>query len=385
MRMCDLLYSFQVGLPTMIRSSSSDIDTEPPQNIHDADFNMDTQVLPSPRPLSKVTNVSYMIIKSTMAFTLGRIIEASNSVQRISYDETLALDGELRETYHALPTMLQMKSIEESASDDWKIICMRYHVSILYYRCLCVLHRKFLVLARENPRYIDSRRTCIDSAMTLLCYQQILHYESQPGGRLQGFGWYSSSSYNASAFLLAATLVSLDLVYSAESDSGNKPNLDVELWGKSRVQEMTEALENCRKIWFELKDHSMEAYKASNLIEIMLRKVQHIYEEAGHRHRSSYPKFTGSLRVDEEKPEHTAAMTLGMLSSGALGQNIAHSQYPTYPSAVNVSVGEANQPMDANVNTYMYNNSQTSLPFFTSPGGLDFPTADFDWVSIIVC
>ncbi len=52
---------------------------------------------------------------------------------------------------------------------------------------------------------------------------------------------------------------------------------------------MTEALENCRKTGAAPKDLSMEAHKASNLIEIMLRKVQNLFMEAAQHQRSSYP------------------------------------------------------------------------------------------------
>ena len=72
-RQSDLLFSFQIGLPSMIRLG--DCDTELPRNIFDDEFDEDIKVLPPSRPFTEATPVSYMRAKATMAFAFGKVID----------------------------------------------------------------------------------------------------------------------------------------------------------------------------------------------------------------------------------------------------------------------------------------------------------------------
>ncbi|KAK4545699.1 hypothetical protein LTR36_002653 [Oleoguttula mirabilis] len=402
-RQCDLLMSFQFGLPAVVRTDH--IDTQSPRNLYDDELQEDMPALPPSRPTFEATPMSYMIAKSKMTFLFGRVVERTQSITNPpSYDETLTFDTELREARSKNPPLLQMRSFHESARDPANLIMQRLGLEMVYLRSLFVLHRRFIARGRENPRFAYSRRTCIDASMQLLDHQATLHAEGQPGGRLRSVKWYISS-LTTHDFLLAAMLVCLDLYHVAEaerrggggsssrrstlvqqqqqqqSNSQDSPPPSqhsgsptvTEPYAEDRREEMMRAVEHCITIWEAVREHSMEAYKASIALRVMVEKLkahqQRMMLQAqqpastsntqqhGVPHPASQqPMLQASFgrsanfgvfpnghvagemfsripiggqqqQADEEEdmpPEQSAAMTLGMLSSGGLSPGLGY-------------------------------------------------------------
>lgn len=393
-RQSDLLFSFQMGLPSMIRLG--DCDTELPRNLYDDEFDEDSKILPPSRSTSEPTPVSYMCAKANMAFAFGKAVEKLHSVSTCSYDEIMALDRDLREARAEFPPHLRLRSIEDSMMDPGALVMQRLYLSILYHKGQCVLHRKFLARARENNRYAHSRRTCVDSSMELLSHQATLHYESRPGRRLHGMKVFISS-ITAADFLLAAMIVALDLYYGAETESGGQSSGDMYMWGLERRADMVRALEVSNDIWKETKDQSMEAFKASELLTVMLNKMKYSRNQAaGRTPQNPFPFSSLSSGTDsqafelpgEEKPEHSAAMTLGMLSNGGMTPNSVSMFNGAFPS-----IGVANSAMGDMQSSgltpgYSMDQAANGIPSVPSPlsffgnGNLagDMPT-NLDWVS----
>ena len=326
-RQSDLLFSFQVGLPSMIREG--DCDTELPRNLFDDEFDESTQVLPPSRPPSEPTPVSYMRAKATMSFAFGKMVERLHMTTNYTYDEIMDLDQNLRTVLADLPPHLRMRGINESTDDVAPLIMQRLNLAMLYHKGQCVLHRKFLQKARESTRYAHSRRTCIDSSMDLLRIQETLHFESRPHQRLYGMKIFISS-LTATDFLLAAMIVALDLCYSTEAESNGTGTGDLYMWGAERRSDMIRALEVAQSIWKETMDQSMEAYKAFTILNIMLNKMRTNRAQQNKGGQNPFAFLGGATtnevqsfgsRALDEKPEHSAAMTLGMLSSGGIGNN----------------------------------------------------------------
>ncbi len=392
-RQADLLFSFQIGLPSMIRLG--DCDTDLPQNIYDDEFDEDTKELPPSRSRTEPTPVSYMIARAEIAFAFGKIVEQSHSLNACSYEEVMKYDANLREVRAQLPPHLRLRSLEDSIMDPAALIMQRFSLSILYNKGQCVLHRKFLDRARGNPRYAHSRRTCIDSSMELLHHQVTLHYECRPGGRLHSME-RAATSLTTHDFLLAAMIVCLELYYGWQEESANKSADDLYTWGLERRSDMVSALEASNSIWKEQRDQSMEAYKASGVLTVMLAKLQR--PRKNHRQVQqpsfAFPNMKKNMdripalgTLEEEQPEHTAAMTLGMLSGG-LSPNRAAMYNGIYPTTSNgnVNMGDM-QPtgmtpqfsMDQNPNGV----ASAPSPFSTMGAGnemMDIPPANFDWV-----
>ncbi len=400
-RSADLVFSFQIGLPNMIRLSDSD--TELPRNIFDLEFDEETKVLPASRPATEVTPVSYIIAKASIAAVFGKVTECLHSLHACTYEDILELDQNLREARAAFPPHLRLLSLEESLLHTGPVVMQRFNLSILYHKGQCVLHRKFLARARENNRYAHSRRTCVDSSMDLLRHQATLHYDSLPGHRLHGMK-YLINSLCAHDFLLAAMIVCLDLWYGAEAEGAGRSSGDLYTWGLERRSDMIQALEVSNGIWSETRDESIEAYKASEILTMMLKKLKYCGNQANTQQAPSpflYPNVPngsegnqpyGSQQQTEEKPEHSAAMTLGMLSNGGMTPNSApmfNTNFSPLPNTP-MSIGET-QPTGL---TPGYSIDQTTngieqvpVPFtFLGNGNpiMEMPPSKLDWVRSVI-
>lgn len=392
-RQADVLFSFQIGLPSMIRSV--DCDTVLPRNIYDDEINEDTKELPPSRPRSAPTPISYMIAKAELAFVFGQVVERSQSLNACSYEEVMKLDANLREARAQIPAHLRLRPLEESAMDPAALITQRFNLSILYNKGQCVLHRKFLDRARGNPRYAPSRRTCIDASMELLHHQVTLHYESHPGGRLHNMQW-ALTSLTAHDFLLAAMIVSLELYYGSQEYAAKKSASDL-YWGFERRREMIRALEASKNIWKESNDQCIEAYKASEMLTVMLAQIHKSFNNQRSVQQPFFAPSGMTIHMDrapvlptaeEEEPEHSAAMTLGMLSGG-LSPNTAamyNGMYAAIPSGA-VNMGEV--PPTGNTPQYQMEPNASGMASAPSPlsgmvGGnemMGLAPVNFDWVS----
>lgn len=397
-RQCDILFSFQIGLPSMVRHG--DCDTEIPRNLYDDEFDEETKVLPPSRPMNESTPTSYMIAKGRLAFAFGKIVESSHSVASCPYDEVMKLDNYLRDTNAALPAHLQLRSLEESMTDPVELVVQRFGLSILYNKSQCVLHRKFLGHARENPRYSHSRRSCVDSALKLLHHQRVLYYESKPGRRLHSAKWFVNS-LTSHDFLLAAMVICLDGWLGTEAEVAGRTSGDLYTFGLERGSEKIQALEISQRIWAELRDQSIEAYKASEILRLMLDERTTKYRKKPPR--QPYPSFAFSngstdagrtanyTPLEDEKPEHSAAMTLGMLSTGGISPNATNlfsgsfMNVPLPASSAIMSEAPFNGPSPS------YTTDQSTGPVPPAPSSfsflgsgsrsMDVSPANLDWVS----
>lgn len=183
----------------------------------------------------------------------------------------------------------------------------------VYHKAQCVLHRQYLVRARDNPQFTYSRRTCIDSALELLRFQSMLHEETKPTGRLRS-RHNRVTSLSCTDFLLASTIVCLDLHHGLRLQAAGRPSGDMYVWGRERREELLAAIGRCKEIWDELRDETLEAWKASGVMGVMLSKLNlgFLATENG----------TGVAQPFEPQDEkQNAAMTLGLLSSGMSPMN----------------------------------------------------------------
>lgn len=398
-RQSDLLFSHQLGLPSMIRLG--DCDTELPHNIYDEEFKEDSTQIPESRPISETTEVSYMIAKARIAFAFGKVVE-HHTAKTASYEEIENLDGELQAARHQIPPLLRMQSIEDSKMDPGALVMQRINLAILYNKSQCVLHRKFLSRARDNPRYTNSRKQCVESGMELLRLQKLMHEEAGPGKKLYRMTIFASS-LTSHDFLLAAMLLSLDMYDSLRVDStggtsaSGSNSSDLMTWGNDRWQEMMELLAESRNIWMEQRDQNIDAYKATEILGVILKKLESAKNNPGRQNSFPFPTFgqgmDGSMPLGydaqhqqqqqaavnvEEKPEHSAAMTLGMLSNGGIGNTsnvFGAAQYPPISGTANTDSNPGLDPQLAGVGQGV---SPGGMSNFAGDGGMSI-----DWVCIL--
>jgi hypothetical protein len=397
-RQMDTMFSFQLALPSMIRDG--DCDAADPRNIFEDEFGPDSKVLPPARPFTEPTPVSYMITKSKIMYEFGIILEEVSSLRgkSVSYDDILKKDNRLQELRNNMPPHLRLRPIEECTHDPSNLLMQRFHLDIAWQKTMCVLHRRYIGRARQNPRYAHSRRACVDSSMEILRHQAKLHREAQPGGRLRTMKWYISS-LTKHDYLLGAMIVCLDLHYDSQYESlADRPaNYDMYFWTPSERADMIHMLESSQKIWHESAGSSMEAYKASHILGIMLEKVTNPAKQDAPA--TSTAEAFSQFDSNGLKPEHSAAMTLGMLSGGlspntaaAFNGNAVQSARGTaYGYNFDMPMGDAlassgltpNFPSDAANQFTSLNNVASPFSVFGNSGSgtgmMDMPT-NLDWV-----
>ena len=209
------------------------------------------------------------------------------------------------------------------------------------------------------------------------------------------------------------------------------------MWAQERRDQMMNALKHSLAIWESIQDQSIEAYKAGRVLSVMLEKLMahqalqgalNAYANpANHvnRNKSYGVLANGNMSMpDDVAPEHSAAMTLGLLSSGGIspnagfGTSTATSATPTngtgnLGSGMNMNVGMSaagetrpypasmagilNEPFPERERTGLTPNasgpetgagamngalSPFSQLFGQSAMGIDGGAADLDWVSI---
>lgn len=261
----DLATSTANGLPRMVRDGEAD--TAEPSHLADEDFDEDTVVLPPARPLTELTPMMYIVVKNRLLKVLAQISDLNSTTRSPSYAEVIRLDKLLHEQRAEIPQGLQMQTGASTIILKPEVIMRRIYLAIICYRTLCTLHRNHVVPARTDSQYAYSRHKCIDSALELLKFQILMHEETQPGGFMYSDRWKVSALINHD-FLVACTILCLDL------DCGLK-TMKSETREDSELRETIEnALLQSYRIWLTKCGESHEAQKASEVIRIILGKVQ---------------------------------------------------------------------------------------------------------------
>ena len=266
-RLADILFSFQAGLPSMIRVRDSD--TNLPRNIHDdAAFYETCLELPPARPDTEITQISFLVIKSRLVSGFACALKEMNSPTKMPYERVIEVDRELREIYDHVPEYFKLQALSRTGSDPLPIIASRFMLANIHHKSLCVVHSRYLEAARMDSRYTYSRRACLESAMRLLSFQAIQHDQSNAIGCRRAVTRYQTS-LTSHDFLLGATIVCAELSLGKDP-IGVTQRKDT---GPSRA-ELLAALERSARIWRYMEDHSMEAYKASDVLGMLSLKFR---------------------------------------------------------------------------------------------------------------
>ncbi|KAI0543692.1 hypothetical protein F4679DRAFT_590246 [Xylaria curta] len=253
----DVLFSFQQGVPPIIRED--ECDTESPSNLFDIDFDEDVMVLPTSRPASEATSTLYLCIKSKLGRILRRVLRLT-LIKPPAYEEVTKLNYELQTYYKQVPLPLQIKPIRSySFTDQTADIMHRLMLEMMYQRTLCVLNRPYLNREKDNPEYEPSRRICRDAALRILDLHAEYEEESKYGGRMYE-DKYLLAALTVHDFLIASMILCLDLT----ENPSNSP--------EDRLRKL-QALGTSYKIWSERKNASKEAAHATRVVGAILRKV----------------------------------------------------------------------------------------------------------------
>lgn len=249
--MLDILISFQLGLPSMVRTITTD--TEPPRNLLDRDFNTSTTALPPGRGIDELTPSSYTRTKVGIVRIFGQAAELGHSTTPVKHEDVMRLDDELASASAAMPSLLKMPDMSELVTDPPEQLMCRINLALLILKTRIILHRNFMLVPffqltdDEQARGVGtSKMICTESALSVLNLHHAIHAESQPGGKLYTVKWYMGS-ISTHDFLLAAMVMCLSLSTQMSEDdelrsTGNQ-------FMCPRQVAMIEALEKSEKIW----------------------------------------------------------------------------------------------------------------------------------------
>ncbi|KAF2642458.1 hypothetical protein P280DRAFT_395792 [Massarina eburnea CBS 473.64] len=269
----DLLSSVQVGLPMMIQPSIPDV--MEPRNLTEDDLHENMTELPPSREDTKTP------LRNRLLRIFARVQERANASEPLGYRESLELDTALRSTYEGLPASL--KGYMTTEFDVESDVAMRQlFLALTFLKCIIMIHRPFLLLGREDPRYEYSRTCCLDAALEILDFQSLLEAESRTGferwsitWKLWAGSWRLSSLVNHDFFLATTVLlldVNKDIVSPLQESNGPFPRQRFQSGHPSRA-ELIATLLNSYNVWQLASLRSREAARVAAAVKLVLSKA----------------------------------------------------------------------------------------------------------------
>ena len=248
----DLMISFHLGIPSNVQYPTWD--TPPPRNLEDSEFDETTEELPLPRPDSKLTGVLFYIAKHRLMAVFEKILRHTLATGTDSFTNVDDLDHEISSLYLALPEVLRPLKLADSTTDSTSLIVTRMCVFFLYQKCLCVLHRPYVIHSR-----VSSISICHSAASNIVQYINDTYEEFLPGGQLEAERWFLSS-ITWQDYLLGVMALCLTLCVS------NQRNLGVDL----QNAESLGLLEQARQICMDEQTRSKDTDRIRRVVDATL-------------------------------------------------------------------------------------------------------------------
>ena len=268
----DLVLSLEMGLPRS--ATDTHIDTKQPRNLRDCDFEEDTTEMPPPRPETEWTPVLPLIAKGRLISALGLICDINTDINPPSYDEVIKVDALLEDLHNrAIPPVLRWETMPHPITDSPNLVVQRVSVETSYYKSRILLYRRALVsypVRQSQERHRESVRICLDSALKILSFQQMLHEESQPFGRLYQLRWKVTHIFNQDILLATRVLC----LYLQDVDNFELPETAGQTTCSTRAEEIRQRLTISHKIWLQMSTASAEAGKVAKALSIVLGNTE---------------------------------------------------------------------------------------------------------------
>ncbi|KAF7563908.1 hypothetical protein G7046_g215 [Stylonectria norvegica] len=267
----DTVASFQMGLPSMI--SSENCDTELPRNLEYSDFSPETTVLPQSRPATERTTILYTISKAPVLSMFKTIVAHTQSLASPPYKMTMALDGKARDVYSAVPAALKYKPLRVAVIDGPGIIMNRITIEVLYLKSLVVLHRQYVTMHRQDPRYDPSRWAAMNAALSMLERQAELHEATQSGGQLHHERWMVSA-LTTTDFILAAMVICLEITMRLrQAESVWQGSAETSRGNDDEFLKLFTAIQISHQIWVAASEYSAEARVTAHALDSTIQRV----------------------------------------------------------------------------------------------------------------
>jgi hypothetical protein len=275
-RQADIMFSFQIGLPSMVPSRW--LDGALPSNLHDEDFGRHSEQLPEALPDSETTKISYLRSKSRLSFGFAKALATIEHPDITSYDQVLALDREIRSIYRSIPPYWSTNGVPKEPIHDPLLAGSRLTLANVYHKAICVLHSRHLKAAASDNQYMYSRLACLDAAMALLAAQAFQHRKFTIRSRTVQLTKFQTSITRHDYFIAATMLCTALFV-----DQSTKETSLVVNSGPSR-EDMLNALEQSRSIFADVGGESVEARRACHLLRALLHELRSPQDDERNAH-----------------------------------------------------------------------------------------------------
>ncbi|KAF4338369.1 hypothetical protein FBEOM_7722 [Fusarium beomiforme] len=259
----DLRLSSQMALPCVLKSQQ--YDTCEPRNLLDTDFDDNTTELPPSRPETEVTPVLYSLAKGRIDKMMGLVNDVVNDTHEHPYTEIMELDRKLQEAEASLPPIFRWQPLSQSFMVAPQIVMHRVLLQLAIQRLTVWLHRKYLAPPYTQPRYQYSRTTCVQAAIKILEFQQIVMEETQGDGLLypaRWARWMLLSSRPRAVFLLGVSI----LCYYIQL-AKSRPDVSLDETTGAKIHNL---LRNAYPLWLHSTTVSREARRAIDYLSLML-------------------------------------------------------------------------------------------------------------------
>ncbi|OAL52701.1 hypothetical protein IQ07DRAFT_470356, partial [Pyrenochaeta sp. DS3sAY3a] len=252
----DTMVSFQLGLPSNILLEHCD--TRSPLNLLDSDFDVDTRILPSPRPETEATPILWFIVKDRLMPVFARICRIAWSLRTMTESEIAEIDDEVQRAYATVPDILRWRPLTSSTADPPFLIMCRLFLELLYRKSLCIIHRKHL--EHGNAYSIRQR---LDAATSIIRIVAEVHREFQPGRILRAVRWMFKD-IAMTDFHLGATVLCLYLNLRRRQTISQPSTSQV------TTEEVVQLLRQAQAICIEKSASSADARKITRAIQFTL-------------------------------------------------------------------------------------------------------------------
>ncbi|RDW56468.1 hypothetical protein BP6252_14141 [Coleophoma cylindrospora] len=268
----DLVISLEMGVPRS--ATNTHIDTKEPRNLRDCDFEEDTAEMPPSRPETEWTPVLPLIARGRLISALGLICDINADINPPSYDEVIKVDALLEDVHNrAIPAVLRWETMPHPITDGPNLVIQRVSMETTYNKSRILLYRRALIsypVRQYQERDREPVRICLDSALKILSFQQMLHEESQPFGRLSQLRWKVTRIFNLDVLLATSVLC----LYLQDVDKFELPETAGETTWSPRAEEIRQQLTISHKIWLEMSTASVEAAKVAKALSIVLKNTE---------------------------------------------------------------------------------------------------------------
>lgn len=287
-----------------------------PRNIHDDQgFDESCTTIPPAQPDSVPTPVSYLIAKTRLVFGFARALDEISRSEAMRWERLLEIDRELRHIYDDVPDHFKIGRL--SSQDSLVLVSARFTLSSIHHKTLCVLHSRFLESTDADGRFLYSRRVCLSSAMSILRFQAIQNQNIPVDGHLRSLTSYQTS-LAIHDYLLAAAIITAELCSGRTTDHTASQHV---LQGVPTRTDMIKALALSARIFGQMREESLEAYKAADILEMLVRKFEAEDHNDGQRLKDKQCEDTchdiAGMRVESRGP-----------SDSSLTPPIAHTNAP---------------------------------------------------------